>query len=158
MVIDVYTDGSSLGNPGPGGFGCVVIVNGTEVTGGEGYPNVTNNQMELRGVIYALKSIQTAGLSNNRIVVHTDSKYVTDAFNQKWLESWQRRAWKTARGTPVLNKELWVELLSLTKSMNVSFIHVKGHSGQKYNELCDQLAKMHAERVRSGGTNYFGDK
>ncbi len=150
-MIEVYTDGSCLGNPGPGGFGYVIHFNGHEVTGGAGYPKTTNNQMELMAVLHVMKALSQAGLTGESVVVRSDSKYVVDAFNKDWISGWKRRNWKNARGEAVANQEIWKLLLPLTDKIKPKFVYVKGHAGHKYNEMCDQLAKHYAERANKDG-------
>ncbi|MBQ7557599.1 MAG: ribonuclease HI [Lachnospiraceae bacterium] len=144
--VILYTDGSSRGNPGPGGYGSVLIYRGAdgvehkkELSGGE--RETTNNRMELMGVIAGLEAL-------NRpcsVTVHTDTKYVSDAFNQHWIDGWKRNGWKTAGKKPVLNQDLWLRLLEDMKPHSVTFVWVKGHAGNEYNERCDRLATSAAD-------------
>jgi len=134
--VNIYSDGACSGNPGPGGYGVILEYNGkeTEFSGGE--KDTTNNRMELMGVITGLEALKTPC----EATVTTDSKYVTDAFNKGWLESWQKRNWRKADKKPVLNKDLWVRLLESTTKHTVIFVHVDGHCGHHYNERCDKIA------------------
>ena len=134
--IKIYTDGACSGNPGPGGWSAIIIENGVE-TELSGYsPQTTNNRMEITAVINALSSVN---LPSN-VEVISDSKYVCDAVNKDWIYSWQKNSWKKANKKPVLNVDLWMQLLPLLKKHNVKFSWVKGHSGNYYNERCDKLA------------------
>ena len=139
--VTIYTDGACSGNPGPGGFGAVLVyidANGTkhEKEISEGYNSVTNNQMELMAVIAALESLKKPC----SVKVFSDSKYVVEAFNSHWIEGWQKRGWKNSENKPVKNVELWQRLLQAKEIHDVEFIWVKGHAGHEYNERCDSLA------------------
>jgi ribonuclease HI len=139
-TVILYTDGACLGNPGPGGW-CAILIYGSaekEFTGGEA--QTTNNRMELTAVISGLRALKEPC----RVNVHTDSKYVSDAFNKGWLADWERRGWRKADKKPVLNDDLWQELLALTRLHRVTFHHVAGHSGHPINERCDSLAQKTA--------------
>ncbi len=134
--VDIYTDGACSGNPGPGGWGAVLIYNGVkkELSGGE--KETTNNRMELTAVIEALKKLKEPC----EVTLTTDSKYVCEAINQGWVYSWKKRGWKKADKKPALNVDLWEELLPLLKTHKVEFVWVKGHAGHEFNERCDELA------------------
>lgn len=146
-TIVVYTDGSAIGNPGPGGYGVVIQEHpdgpAKELSGG--FSHTTNNRMEMTAVIKALEALQGTG---SPVVVHSDSRYVVDALNKGWASSWQKRGWKRSNGQPALNPDLWAQLLPLVQSMDVSFVWVRGHSGNPLNERCDVLANTAA---RQGG-------
>lgn len=142
-----YTDGSCLVNPkGPGGHAAVIFDNDMQmlqiVTGGE--PSTTNNRMELKALIMGLKAVDDGTVHN--IMVNTDSQYLQNAFTKYWLRNWKRNNWVKSDGHPVLNQDLWQELDILVGRHRVSFNWVKGHAGQEYNELCDQLAKGEAQK------------
>lgn len=144
--VAIYTDGSARGNPGNGGFGALLrFVDAHGVTHekelAEGYQLTTNNRMELLGVIRALEALKAPC----KVTVQTDSKYVSDAFNQHWIESWQRKGWKNAKKEPVANRDLWEELLKLVNYHRVSFTWIKGHAGHPENERCDELATSAAD-------------
>ena len=146
MHVVVYTDGSSRGNPGPGGYGSVLVYadpqglrHVRELSGG--YRLTTNNRMELMGVIVALEALTRPCT----VEVHSDSQYVVNAFNQHWVEGWQRRGWKTASKQPVKNPDLWKRLLAAMDAHEVSWIWVKGHAGHELNERCDELATTAAD-------------
>lgn len=139
--VTIYTDGACSGNPGPGGFGAILVyldANGVrhEKEISEGYSSVTNNQMELMAVIVALESLKKAC----SVQVFSDSKYVVEAFNSNWIEGWQKRGWKNSEKKPVKNIELWQRLLQAKAIHDVEFVWVKGHAGHEYNERCDNLA------------------
>ncbi len=134
--VNIYTDGACSGNPGKGGWGAVLVYNSKEkeLCGGEA--QTTNNRMELTAVIKALEALKEPC----EVTLTTDSKYVCDAINQGWLSSWVMKGWRKADKKPVLNVDLWQELLPLLEKHNVTFEWVKGHNGHKYNERCDELA------------------
>jgi ribonuclease HI len=134
--ITIYTDGACSGNPGPGGWGAVLIYgdNKKEISGAK--ENTTNNVMEITAVLEALKLLK----EECEVDVYSDSAYVVNAFNQGWIYNWQKNNWKTSGKDPVKNRELWEELYSLTKRHKVTFIKVKGHSDNELNNRCDFLA------------------
>ena len=134
--VEIYTDGACSGNPGPGGWGAVLIYNENkmELSGAE--KNTTNNRMELTAVIEALKALKMPC----EVTLTTDSKYVCDAVNKEWVYSWEKNGWRKADKKPALNVDLWKQLLELLQTHKVSFVWVKGHNGHKYNERCDELA------------------
>ncbi len=135
-VVDIYTDGACSGNPGPGGWGAILMYgeHRKELSGGE--KQTTNNRMELMAVICALKALKKPCKVN----LYSDSAYVVNAFNQNWIIGWQRNGWKNSAKVPVANIDLWQELLSLTNTHVVSFIKVKGHADNEFNNRCDELA------------------
>lgn len=136
MSVVVYTDGACQGNPGPGGWGFVHIIDGVtalELWGGE--VHTTNNRMELMGAIAALECLD----GNRRVELYTDSKYVLEGFT-KWLAGWQQRGWKLASGKPVKNEDLWRRLDIACAPHAVTWKWVKGHSGNAGNERADALA------------------
>lgn len=134
--LNIYTDGACSGNPGPGGWGAVLVYNGKEKELSGSEKNTTNNRMELTAVIMALKALNQPC----KVTLTTDSKYVCDAINKGWVYSWKRNSWKKSDKKPALNVDLWEELLEELKEHEVEFIWVKGHNGHKYNEICDTLA------------------
>ena len=134
--VDIYTDGACTGNPGKGGFGAVLIYNGVEKQVSRGFRKTTNNRMELMAAIEAMKLLKEPC----NVELYSDSKYLTDAINKGWLESWVKNGWKKADKKKVLNIDLWEELIELRKMHTVNFVWVKGHAGNKYNEICDNLA------------------
>ncbi|WP_243544737.1 ribonuclease HI [Pseudodesulfovibrio tunisiensis] len=138
--VTIYTDGSCLGNPGPGGYGAVLVYGDNRKELSQGYRNTTNNRMELLAVITALDSL-TRSCS---VDLYTDSKYVQQAITKDWLGNWQKNGWKTSAKKPVKNQDLWQRLLPLIKKHDVSFRWVKGHAGHPENERCDDLARTAA--------------
>lgn len=135
--VTIYTDGACSGNPGPGGWGTILMYNENkkEISGGK--DNTTNNVMELTAVIEGLKLLKFSC----KVKLYSDSAYVVNAFNQKWIYGWLKNGWKNASKEPVKNKELWQELYKLTKIHEVEFIKVKGHADNEYNNRCDELAR-----------------
>jgi ribonuclease HI len=145
-IIEIYTDGSSLGNPGKGGYGVVMTLNEEIIHEIGGYEdNTTNNQMELKAVIEALKFINTTdklGLdSESQIIIHADSAYVLGGI-ESWVENWEKNGWRTANKKSVLNQELWKEVIELVRMCpyKLSFNKVKGHDGVLHNERADVIA------------------
>ncbi len=134
-TIEIYTDGACSGNPGKGGWGAVLLYreHKKEISGFQA--EATNNQMELMAVIEALKIVK----KSLQIIIHTDSKYVQDGIT-KWILNWKKNGWKTAKKAPVKNDTLWKELDSLALQHQITWKWVKGHSGNKYNNIADQLA------------------
>ena len=135
--VTIYTDGACSGNPGPGGWGAILMYKGNkkEISGAK--KDTTNNVMELTAVIEALKLLKYPC----KVKLYSDSAYVVNAFLQHWVVNWQKNNWKTADKSDVKNKELWQELVDLTNTHNVTFIKVKGHSDNEYNNRCDELAR-----------------
>ncbi len=142
----VYTDGSAIGNPGPGGYGVVIQDkpdgSARELSGG--YNHTTNNRMEMMAVIKALKELE--GI-RSPVILHSDSKYVVDAVNKGWAKKWQQKNWYKSDGNPALNSDLWKQLLPLVQSLDVRFVWVRGHSGNPLNERCDVLANTAARQT-----------
>ncbi len=154
MKVTIYTDGAARGNPeGPGGYGTVlqyVDSRGTlhEREFSAGYKKTTNNRMELMAVIVGLEALTKPC----EVLLVSDSKYVTDAFNQHWIDGWLRKGWKTAGNKPVRNIDLWERLLRAIEPHRVTFQWVKGHDGHPENERCDKLATTAAD-----GTDLLDD-
>jgi len=142
-VARLYTDGACSGNPGPGGWGAVLLWNGhrKELHGGE--PATTNNRMELTAAIRALEAMTR----KVPIEVHTDSRYVKDGITQ-WLRDWKRRGWKTADKKPVKNIDLWQQLDAIAAAHQVTWHWVKGHDGHPENERADELARLGVAEIR----------
>jgi ribonuclease HI len=134
--VTIYTDGACSGNPGPGGWGAILMCDGAqkEISGAK--ENTTNNIMEITAVLEALKLLKV----ECNVKVYSDSAYVVNAFNQGWIYNWRKNNWKTASKDPVKNQDLWEELYSLTQKHKVEFIKVKGHSDNEFNNRCDFLA------------------
>ncbi|MGL1891942.1 MAG: ribonuclease HI [Spirochaetaceae bacterium] len=141
MAITIYTDGGCTGNPGPGGWGSVIIIDGKEIELSGGASETTNNKMELTAVIKALEYIGKEFSFKEELSIYTDSQYVKNGITS-WIINWEKNGWKTAAKKPVKNKEFWIELRTLTKLANIKWFWVKGHSGDKYNELCDELVAI----------------
>ncbi len=135
--VIIYTDGACSGNPGPGGWGTILMYKDSkkEISGAK--KDTTNNVMELTAVIEGLKILKYPC----DVEIYSDSAYVVNAFNQKWIDSWIKNNWKTSGKEPVKNKEIWQELYDLTKVHNVKFIKVKGHSDNEFNNRCDEMAR-----------------
>ncbi len=155
MKVTIYSDGSARGNPeGPGGYGTVVQYVDKkgqlhEREYSAGYKKTTNNRMELMGAIIGLEALTKPC----DVVVVSDSKYVTDAFNQNWIGSWLKNNWKNSQKKPVKNIDLWKRLLKAKEPHHVTFQWIKGHAGHTQNERCDKLATDAAD-----GTNLLDDK
>ena len=135
--VIIYTDGACSGNPGPGGWGSILMYKGNkkEISGGK--EDTTNNVMELTAVIEGLKLLKFPC----KVKLYSDSAYVVNAFVQKWIYGWLKNGWVNSNKEPVKNKELWQELYELTKVHEVEFIKVKGHSDNEFNNRCDELAR-----------------
>ncbi|MBR0081498.1 MAG: ribonuclease HI [Clostridia bacterium] len=135
--VTIYTDGACSGNPGPGGWGCVLLYRQyrKEASGAE--PMTTNNRMELTAAIEALRLLKRPCI----VELYTDSAYLCNAFEQKWLKKWQKNNWKTAAGKDVENRDLWETLISLCAIQSVEFHKVKGHADNVENNRCDELAR-----------------
>lgn len=142
--IEIYTDGACSGNPGPGGYGIVLKYNNIEKEYSGYEANTTNNRMELTAVIEALKLLKEPC----NVTLYSDSAYTLNAFLLGWIDSWILNNWKTAGKKPVLNVDLWQELLELTKKHNITWVKVKGHSDNELNNLCDKLARTEIEKNR----------
>ena len=145
--VVVYTDGACSGNPGPGGWGAVLMYGGKvkEISGGE--PRTTNNRMELMAAIQALESLKEPV----RVRLHTDSAYMVNCFHQGWHERWARNGWRNAKKEPVENRDLWERLLAQTRRHEVEFVKVKGHSDDVWNNRCDELARAAAAAYAAAG-------
>ncbi len=150
--MQIYTDGSSLGNPGPGGWGFVIIKNeelgiknDIEIGGYE--KNTTNNRMELLAVIESFKYIKKSDFLNKKITIFADSNYVLSGVTS-WVYNWEKNGWRTANKKEVLNQDLWKELISLVRESNlkINWEKVKGHSGHIYNDKADEIATNCAKR------------
>ena len=150
MRVEIYTDGAAKGNPnGPGGYGAVLRFTDTngeihEKEISAGYDKTTNNRMELMGAIAALEMLKRPC----EIEVFTDSQYITNAFNKKWLEHWKEDGWRNASHKPVKNVELWQRLLKAAKTHTITWTWIKGHNGNELNERCDSLAVAASELPR----------
>lgn len=146
--VTIYTDGGCSGNPGPGGWGVVVIFNGEarQLSGGE--KNTTNNRMELTAAINALSIVKnTKEFSGIPVTLNIDSQYVKNGITV-WIKNWKLKGWKTADKKPVKNQDLWIHLDELNSALNVTWNWVKGHAGIEYNEICDQLCQKEIAKNR----------
>ena len=141
-VIEVFTDGACKGNPGDGGWGAIIRVDGEEEYLWGGEKETTNNRMEMMAAIKALEYFK----KSSKITLTTDSGYVKDGIT-KWLENWKKNNWKTSSKKPVKNKDLWQELDSLSSRHTISWKWVKGHSGHRENEIADMLANKGVEEI-----------
>lgn len=142
--VTIYTDGACSGNPGPGGWGAVLLYRDTkkEISGSE--DDTTNNRMELTAAIEALKLLKEPCT----VQLYTDSAYVCNAFIKDWIGAWQKNGWMTSGKKPVINQELWAALTALTAKHTVVWHKVKGHADNAYNNRCDELARQ-AIRTKS---------
>ncbi|MDP2111936.1 MAG: ribonuclease HI [Thiobacillus sp.] len=136
-TIYIYSDGACKGNPGPGGWGALLVTDGhrKEICGGEA--NTTNNRMEMTAVIRALESLKRP----SAVEVHTDSQYVQKGISE-WMAGWKRRNWRTADGKPVKNQDLWLQLDALSQLHGIEWKWVRGHNGHPENERADELANQ----------------
>jgi ribonuclease HI len=141
--VTIYTDGACLGNPGPGGYGAVLLhgPHRKEVSGG--YSRTTNNRMEIMAVIAALESLTQPC----RVTLHSDSQYVVNAITQGWARRWKSNGWKRNRQEPAINPDLWDRLLGLCDQHQVEFRWLRGHAGNVENERCDRLAVAAARQA-----------
>ena len=142
--VILYTDGACSGNPGIGGWGAVLLYGAykTEISGGEG--ETTNNRMEITAVIEGLKKLKYPCA----VEVYSDSAYTVNAFLEGWVYAWEKSGWKKADKKPVLNEDLWRELLALTRVHKVTFYKVKGHADNDLNNRCDELARTAITELR----------
>ncbi len=141
--VDLYTDGACSYNPGPGGWGCVLIYGKNQKQISGGVNSTTNNRMEIFAVIQGLRALKTAC----EVTVYSDSAYVVNAINQGWLENWQKNNWKNASKDPVKNTDLWKLLLMEMSDHKCNFVKVKGHADNEYNNLCDKLATTEIKKL-----------
>ncbi len=143
MSVEIYTDGACRGNPGPGGWGALLIAgpHRKEIYGGE--TDTTNNRMELTAVIEALNALK----GSRSVILHTDSKYVKDGI-ESWIENWKKRGWKTAAKKPVKNQDLWMALDDARSRHDIDWRWVKGHAGIEGNEEADRLANLGIDSLR----------
>ena len=135
--VIIYTDGACSGNPGPGGWGAILMYKGTkkEISGAKN--NTTNNVMELTAALEGLKMLKFPC----EVELYSDSAYLVNGFLQGWIYNWQRNNWKTSSKEPVKNKEIWQEIYNMTQIHKVKFIKVKGHADNEFNNRCDELAR-----------------
>jgi len=142
--VDIYTDGACKGNPGPGGYGTILVFNGIEKEISGGDPDTTNNRMELMAVIAGFEALKEPC----DVTLYTDSKYAADSITKGWAKSWRKNGWRKGDKSPALNVDLWERLLNLLENHGhtVEIVWVKGHAGHEYNERCDVLAVTEAEK------------
>ncbi len=135
--VIIYTDGACSGNPGPGGWGTILMYKNTkkEISGAKN--NTTNNVMELTAALEGLKMLKFPC----EVELYSDSAYLVNGFSQGWIYNWQKNNWQTSDKKPVKNKEIWQEIYNLTKIHKVKFIKVKGHADNEFNNRCDELAR-----------------
>ncbi len=143
--ITIYTDGSSLGNPGPGGYGTILKYNGTSKELSQGYSCTTNNRMELMAAIAGLESLKEPC----QVSLTSDSKYVIDAMDKGWIQNWQKKGWSRGKNKPLKNPDLWQRLLKASEDHEMTWLWVKGHAGHPENERCDELAVAAASQKNS---------
>ncbi|MEX2574881.1 MAG: ribonuclease HI [Balneolaceae bacterium] len=134
--VTVYTDGACSGNPGPGGWGAILIADGRRKELSGGTPATTNNRMEMQAVIEALRALKKPCI----VKIHSDSALIINTFQKKWIYNWQRKGWRKADRKPVENRDLWEQMLEAMKPHEVRWIKVKGHSDNELNNLADRLA------------------
>ena len=147
MEIHAYSDGGCSGNPGPGGWAYVLVIEGKKKTMAGGELDTTNNRMELTAVINGLKDIFSfEGWRSANIVFHTDSQYVQRGITE-WIKTWEKNGWLTKAKKPVKNQDLWRELKALNEELSVDWRWVRGHSGDNLNELCDRMVRGEIKRI-----------
>jgi ribonuclease HI len=142
--ILIFTDGSARGNPGPGGWGSIVVANGKVFELGGNHSHTTNNKMELAGAIGALEFVKREIKNPSPITIISDSEYVVKGMNE-WLPNWKKNNWRTASRKPVLNQESWQKLSELSENLKIEWKNVLGHSGHEANERCDMIATSFAD-------------
>ncbi|CAM2789714.1 MULTISPECIES: ribonuclease HI [Vibrio] len=147
--VEIFTDGSCLGNPGPGGYGIVLRYKQVEKTLAKGYTLTTNNRMEMMATIVALQTLKEPC----DVILTTDSQYVRQGITQ-WIHNWKKRNWKTSDKKPVKNADLWKALDAETGRHKIDWRWVKGHAGHRENEMCDELARAAAESPTDEDTGY----
>ena len=157
MKVRIYTDGACSENPGPGGWASVWICDDNIKVKSGCNPKTTNNQMELTAVVVSLRRIVSNHCKGDTYEVYSDSAYVVNSINNNWIDRWRLNGWKTSKGDAIKNVELWMEclkLLSKIKQMGIkiTFIKVKGHSGDTLNEYADEIAKKEVLNARKAGT------
>ena len=143
-TVEIYTDGACRGNPGPGGWGAILVYNGREKVLSGGEAKTTNNRMELMGAISAFEALKVPC----NVLFTSDSKYVIDGLQKGWAAGWKKKGWKKSDGSPTLNPELWDRLLTAIAPHTITYNWVKGHAGHPYNERCDVLATTEADKYR----------
>jgi len=147
--VEIFTDGSCLGNPGPGGYGVVLRYKNTEKTLAKGFKLTTNNRMEMLAAVVALQTLKEPC----HVILTTDSQYVRQGITQ-WIHNWKKKGWKTAAKKPVKNADLWQALDQETSRHQIDWHWVKGHAGHRENEMCDELARAAAENPTEDDVGY----
>lgn len=142
--VILYTDGACSGNPGPGGYGAILIYKGIEKEISGGMLNTTNNQMEIMAVIKGLSYLKEPC----QVTVYSDSAYVVNTISKGWIYAWKKNNWIKSDKQKVKNIELWEELLKLMKEHEITFVKVKGHADNEYNNRCDRLAVAETEKLK----------
>lgn len=142
--MEIFCDGACSGNPGPGGYGCIIRFNGTEKELSGGAAMTTNNRMEMTAAIVGLEAL----INPSKVILTTDSQYLTKGMTE-WIEGWQKRGWINSAKKPVLNRDLWERLVELSKHHEIEWAWVRGHEGHPENERCDNLAKAAVEAFMS---------
>ena len=149
--VTIYTDGAAKGNPGPGGYGVVLVSGKHRLEKSEGFRLTTNNRMELLAVITGLEALKQPG---SNVTVYTDSRYVADAVEKGWLFRWEAKSFRKTK-----NPDLWIRFLTIYRKHNVRFIWIKGHAGHPENELCDRLAvESSCKKELAEDTGYTPDQ
>ena len=143
--VTIYTDGACSGNPGPGGYGAILIYNGVEKEISGGMESTTNNQMEMLGVIKSLELLK----EKCKVTLYSDSAYVINAINNKWIYSWKKNNWIKSDKKKAKNIELWEKILELIEKHEITFVKVKGHADNEYNNRCDKLAVMESQKYKN---------
>lgn len=143
--VTIYTDGACSGNPGPGGYGAILIYNGVEKEISGGMESTTNNQMEMLGVIKSLELLK----EKCKVTLYSDSAYVINAINNKWIYSWKKNNWIKSDKKKAKNIELWEKILELIEKHDITFVKVKGHADNDYNNRCDKLAVMESQKYKN---------
>lgn len=165
QVTEIYTDGACSGNPGPGGWGTLIeFADGQRHELGGRDPDTTNNRMEMQAALSALEYLEEANVESGEVILHTDSEYLKNGIT-KWIKGWKRKGWKTSAGKPVLNKDLWQQLDTVTqtlssKKLSVDWRYVRGHTGNPGNERCDEIARAfsHAQPINLAQYKTSGKK
>ena len=143
--VEIYTDGACSGNPGAGGWAAILIYKGIEKIASGGEPSTTNNRMELTAIIEGLKCLKEAC----EVIIYSDSQYAVDAIEKGWLNYWITHNWRTKGKDDVKNIDLWESLIEQMNKHRVSFVKVKGHSDNEYNNMCDKVAREEIKKVES---------
>jgi len=143
--VTIYTDGACSGNPGPGGWGCILMYNQHKKESSGGAADTTNNRMEITAALEALKLLKEPC----QVDLYTDSAYLCNALEKRWLETWSKNGWKTASKSNVENQDLWKELLIQLQRHEIQFHKVKGHADNEFNNRCDKLARDAVQKIVS---------